>query len=193
MVSRDGFSQPLSSLVERIESCADLDRISTFLQPLPRFWRRNTQVKNVLSGSFLGHPLNPLLTDLPIGCWSSAALLDFVAAGPLNRGASRSLVGFGILFAAPTALAGASDWLDTADAEQRVGLVHALGNLVGLGLITASWFQRGGERRDQAVQPRARLSMIAGLATISASGWLGGHLSYAMGVGVDTNSFISAR
>ena len=33
--------------------------------------------------------------------------------------------------------------------------------------------------------------MLAGLATISASGWLGGHLSYAMGVGVDTNAFAS--
>jgi hypothetical protein len=38
-------------------------------------------VRNLLSGTDLGHPLHPMLTDLPIGAWVMSALLD-AAGGP---------------------------------------------------------------------------------------------------------------
>jgi nitrite reductase/ring-hydroxylating ferredoxin subunit/uncharacterized membrane protein len=129
----------------------------------------------------LGHPLHPLLTDVPIGCWTCALVLDLTGQG----GAPSSLLtGAGIVSALPTALAGLSDWMDTEDAEMRVGLVHAIGNLVGLSLFSASWIQR---RRGG----RGLIASAIGMAMMGFSGWLGGHLSYALGVGVDTNAFVS--
>src|ERR1700754_3582342 len=33
-------------------------------------------VKNAAHGTWLGHPLHPVLTDIPIGAWMTAAVLD---------------------------------------------------------------------------------------------------------------------
>lgn len=180
------LSAQMSGLTSRIEALAALDRASAVLRRAAPVLRRSTKVKDVLSGTFLGHPLHPVLTDLPIGCWAGAALLDVRAKD--TKTASRALLGLGIVFAVPTALSGASDWLDTSDAEQRIGLVHAIGNAVGLSLMAISWVRRGD---TEASASRGRVSMLVGLGAISFSGWLGGHLSYAMGVGVDTNAFDS--
>ena len=42
-------------------------------------------VKDALSGIWLGHALHPLLTDLPIGTWTSAVLLDWLGGGRAPR------------------------------------------------------------------------------------------------------------
>ena len=34
------------------------------------------QLKNFLHGTWLGHPLHPIITDVPIGAWTAAAVLD---------------------------------------------------------------------------------------------------------------------
>jgi nitrite reductase/ring-hydroxylating ferredoxin subunit/uncharacterized membrane protein len=168
-----------SLVVEKIESRSGLDRTSKALQRIVASVLHNQRLRGILSGSALGHPLHPALTDLPIGCAVGAAVLDLSGQAPV---ASRRLLGTAIVLAAPTALAGWSDWLDTEEAEQRVGLVHAAGNIVGLSLLTVSWLQR---RHGATGKPMA----AAGLSAMSVSGWLGGHLSFGMGVGVDTNAF----
>src|SRR5690625_4712151 len=33
-------------------------------------------IRNVLHGSFLGHPLHPMVTDVPLGAWTTAFVLD---------------------------------------------------------------------------------------------------------------------
>jgi nitrite reductase/ring-hydroxylating ferredoxin subunit len=50
-------------------------------------------VRNVLSGTNLGHPLHPALTDLPIGAWGMATLLD--RGGPRCEPGADLLVGAG--------------------------------------------------------------------------------------------------
>ena len=90
----------------------------------------------------------------------------------------------GLATAAPAVVTGLSDWLSTAGAERRVGLVHALVNDAAIGLQAASWLARRRGRRARG----AALS-IASLAALGVGGWLGGHLAYAMGVGVDTTAF----
>src|SRR5207245_2667908 len=90
-------------------------------------------VKDALSGTWLGHPLHPFLTDFVIGSWTSALLLDVVGGEDAQGGADR-LVGAGIVAALPTAISGASDWADCIGKERRVGLVHATANYLALGL-----------------------------------------------------------
>ncbi len=139
------------------------------------------RLKDLLSGRDVGHPVHPLLVTVPIGAFSSAVILDLTG----EHTAARRLIGLGILSSLPTAATGASDWSDTSDAERRVGLAHAALNTVALSAFALSWFQRrspGG----------GRVSALVGLGVLGASGWLGGHLSYAMGVGVDTTAFSQA-
>jgi nitrite reductase/ring-hydroxylating ferredoxin subunit/uncharacterized membrane protein len=171
----------LHRALEALESRAALDGPSRAIRDGAAAVLDRPYLRGLLSGSSLGHPLHPILTDLPLGCWTSAALLDLTGQAPA---ASRRLVGVGVLGTLPTALAGISDWLDTAGAEQRVGLVHAAGNLLGLSCFAGSWLRR---RRGG----KGTTLSFAGLAVVSLAGWLGGHLSFALGVGVDTNAFDS--
>ena len=86
--------------------------------------------------------------------------------------------------AVPTAVAGFSDWRHTAGAERRVGLMHVVANNVATCAYAASWFaRRAGQRKIGVV-----LSLVEATAA-SVGGWLGGHLSYAKGSGVDTRVF----
>ena len=98
--------------------------------------------------------------------------------------AADALVGLGVLTAVPTAVAGFSDWRHTAGAERRVGLMHVVANNVATSAYAASWFARRAGRRKMGVV----LSLV-GATAVSVGGWMGGHLSYAMGVGVDTTVF----
>ena len=136
-------------------------------------------VKDLLSGTDVGHPLHPVLVPVPIGAFTGAVYLDLTGG---DRKASRRLVGLGLLASLPTVAAGLSDWGDTQGAERRVGVAHALSNAVGVSLMAGSWVQRlfGGSGRRMA---------LAGVGAIGVGGWLGGHLSYALGVGVDTTAF----
>ncbi len=170
-------------LVEQIASAQQLDLIAA---PLARVVGRATQstpVKNALSGTWLGHQLHPVLTDVTIGAWLSAAAVD-VVAGDNGADSARHLTALGIVSAVPTAASGLSDWAQTYGPDQRVGVVHALGNTAGLALQIASYAARRRGRRILG----ATLSMT-GLGVVAAAGYLGGHLVYARGVGVNHTAF----
>jgi nitrite reductase/ring-hydroxylating ferredoxin subunit len=124
-----------------------------------------------------------MLTDVPIGAWSMATLLDLVG-GDEAEPAADLLVGVGILAALPTAATGLNDWSDTLGAESRVGVVHAGANVAALGLYAGSLVaRRAGHRR------RGTVLGLAGLAALSAGGYLGGHLAYANAVNVNHTAF----
>lgn len=143
-----------------------------------------TPVKNFLNGSWLGHPLHPLMTDFPIGAWSMSVILDWVG-GPKGSKAADKLLVIGILSAVPTAATGATSWSEFNDAKpRRVGLVHALSNSTALGLFTWSYLARKRGKRW-----KGRALSLAGTGAMTVGGWLGGHLSYDLGIGVNRNAF----
>jgi uncharacterized membrane protein len=132
----------------------------------------------MLRGEHLGHALHPLLTDLPLGCFLSAALLDLVG-GRSSRRAAQRLVGLGLLMVPPTAASGLVDWSDVQEPRsRRVGIVHAIGNTAVAACYFASWRAR---RRDHHL--RGRLLGFVGGALAVGTGYLGGHLTLARGVG----------
>jgi len=141
------------------------------------------RVKSALSGTWLGHPLHPALVLVPLGCWGAGVLLD-LTRGEGARGASRRLIGAGSITAVPAILAGASDWADTLGAERRVGFVHALLNATALVMFSISWLARRRGKHGGGVAAGLMGGAAAGL-----SAWLGGHLAYSRGVGVDTTAF----
>jgi nitrite reductase/ring-hydroxylating ferredoxin subunit/uncharacterized membrane protein len=143
-------------------------------------------VKDAVSGTWLGHALHPLLTDVVIGPWTSALILDALGGEDAEKAADL-LIGVGIAASLPTALTGANDWADSEPADdsvRRVGVVHGLLNTTALGLFSASLAARRGGSRG-----RGKLLAAAGGAVLAASGHLGGHLSYSQGVGVEQTAF----
>lgn len=173
----------MTSLIRRIERAKALDEPAEKASGWISAATRPTGVKNALSGSWLGHQLHPVLTDLPIGAWGAATALD-LTAGEEGAAASRRLVGLGILASAPTALSGAADWADTQGADKRVGLVHALLNGTASALQAGSWFARRRGHRGAGVA----LSLMA-LGLTLGSAYLGGHLSFVRGTGVNRTAF----
>jgi nitrite reductase/ring-hydroxylating ferredoxin subunit/uncharacterized membrane protein len=174
----------LSRFTERLEAASVVDLVG---QPVNQAAHRvipSGRMKDGLSGTWLGHPLHPVLVMVPIGSWTSASLIDLTLGGRSSP-AARRLVGLGVLSALPSVLSGLADWSDTAGAEQRVGLTHATLNSVAVALYAASWWAR--RRRG----PAGTVLALAGMAVATGAGYLGGHLIYSQGVGVDTNSFHS--
>lgn len=141
-------------------------------------------VKDALHGRWLGHQLHPLLVALPIGMFTGASLLDLSGDDGTQRAAQR-LVGAGVLAVAPTAAAGLADWSDLGAFRRprRVGLVHATANTVTTLLYGASWVARARGNHN-----RGRMLALAGALGLTVGGYLGGHLSYAEGVGVNRNA-----
>ena len=112
-------------------------------------------LKNALSGSWLGHALHPLLTDVTIGSFTSAVVLDWLG-GDESEPAAERLIGLGLLSTLPTVSSGYSDWADTEvanEAVRRVGIVHAAGNFTAASLFAASWLarRRGDQGRGRAL------------------------------------------
>ncbi len=175
------------TIADQIEQLEPLDAVSEPLQKAVRSAiPQESQLKDILSGTWLGHPLHPPLTDVVIGAWTSALLLDLLVGRDGEQAADR-LVAAGILAAVPTACAGLSDWAELGGGSRRVGTAHALGNTTALLLHTLSWFAR--RRGDRA---RGVTLSVVGYGVASFSAWLGGHLSFAKGVGVNQTAFEDA-
>jgi hypothetical protein len=136
-------------LTERLEGLDSLDELAGKLADAVGKLVPTGPLKDVLSGTWLGHSLHPLLTDLPIGTWTSAALLDLLGGDDAAK-AAELLVGLGILSSLPTAASGLSDWADTQEGERRVGFLHAIGNTAALGLLGGSYAARRRARRGTA-------------------------------------------
>ena len=129
-----------------------------------------------LRGSWLGHPVHPLLVTLPIGTWMASAVFDFVFKDSTT---ARRLVALGLAATPVTALAGWADYPLLDRRQQRVGLVHASSNVVGVAMFSLAYRAYRKQRRRAA-----RVYALLGLVAVTVGGALGGHLSYAQGAGM---------
>jgi len=159
------------------------DPLAERLQPLVRRAVSPPAVRNFLDGVWLGAPLHPALTDVPVGAWTTALLLDSgsVVSGneSLGAAADRALA-VGTIAAVPAAVTGLNDMRDLVGQSRRIAMVHALVNVLGLSLSTASLAYRRRGRRGLA----RGLSGL-GYLTSSTAAHLGGKLSFALGIRVN--------
>jgi nitrite reductase/ring-hydroxylating ferredoxin subunit len=162
------LAEPLDEISEPVQ-----EAVQAVPQPL----------RDVLDGVWLGNPLHPALTDVPLGAWTAAFVLDLVGSE-----AADAALAVGILGAVPAALTGLNDWSHLKDESRRIGTVHALLNTAGLTLNVASLAaRRGGFRR------LGRLLSGVAYAGTTLSAHLGGHLSFGLGVRVNRTAFESPR
>jgi nitrite reductase/ring-hydroxylating ferredoxin subunit len=132
-------------------------------------------VKDALHGTWLGHPLHPVLVQVPVGSWASAGLLDAI---PPLRPAATVLIGTGVAMSVPAALSGAADWSEQEIGVRRLGALHAMANTVALGLYVGSLAARARGRGTLG-----RVLAYAGLGMATGSAAVGGHMSYAQSSG----------
>jgi len=149
-------------------------KVTDWLEPLVD-WSESTGLKDVLHGRQIGHSLHPMVTDLPIGFWTSALMLDLVGA----KRSARLMTAMGCATAVVAAASGTADWTATHGRERRLGLLHGALNLTGLACQATALVSR---------RHYTRWNWI-GSAITTATAYLGGELVYGRGVGVDHDAW----
>jgi nitrite reductase/ring-hydroxylating ferredoxin subunit/uncharacterized membrane protein len=173
-------------LADIAESATPLDGLGEKVGKAVRGAIKPGKLKDAISGTWLGHAVHPMLTDVVIGSFTSATLLDLLGGDDDGTAAER-LIGIGIAAYGPTALTGVNDWADSepvSDEVRRVGLVHASTNAVALTLYGSSLAAR---RRGS--HAKGKVLSLAGAAVLATGGYLGGHMSFTRGVGPNQTAY----
>lgn len=163
--------------VTALEDAAPLDRVAAPVRKGVQRLLGEGAVRDALHGVWLGHPLHPVLVQVPIGAFMSAAILDLL---PGEGRAADALIGAGMLASGPAAAAGLADWSQMHEQQQRVGVVHAAANTVATLLYGTSLVAR---RRGHRGAGKAWA--LGGLGVLSFSGFLGGHLAFRQAAGAN--------
>ncbi len=174
---------PAVELTRRLEEASGLDPIVDAVTPVVTTLFGSGARGSVLRGDWLGHALHPLATDVVVGTWLSATVLDLVG-GRAARPAAQRLVATGLLAAGPTAWTGWAEWTRSGRRERRVGLVHATSAGAAIGVYAASW-----QARSKGHHLSGAGLSLAGSAVLGAAAYLGGHLAIARNVGTRHAAF----
>jgi nitrite reductase/ring-hydroxylating ferredoxin subunit/uncharacterized membrane protein len=143
----------------------------------------NYKLKDILVGVWFGHPVHPVLVNIPIGAWTSSLVLDLSWLSDEDEGMARSsdlLLWLGLVGAVGSAATGIANWVDTDGQEKRAGILHALLNSGATALNLSSGFLRLGGQRRSAITLSTFAYMLA-----AYSAYIGGELSYSTGVGMN--------
>jgi nitrite reductase/ring-hydroxylating ferredoxin subunit/uncharacterized membrane protein len=149
--------------------------------------RGGTAVRNALDGTWLGTPLHPALSDVPVGSWTATLALDAVdllTGSKAARNAADGALAVGVVGGFLAAAVGYSDWRYLSGGSRRMGMAHALVNGGGIALNTISLGLRATGRRNAG-----RLAFLAGYSLTGMGAHLGGELSYGYGLRVNRNVF----
>lgn len=183
-------ANPPQSLLERLA-----DSTQQFIQVVVGSHRKPPRrFKSLLNGTWLGHPLHPVMIVVPIGSWLLTALLDLIwLASPASvvwaaRGAE-IIVGVGILGALGAVAAGLTDWSDADGAVHRIGFIHAIFNSSAVLLYIVSFVLRLTQPAGNSV-PGAILGFI-GAGCIIYAATLGGEMVFVKGQGVNHTAWES--
>ncbi len=139
-------------------------------------------IKNALHGVWLGHPVHSAITDVPVGSWTAAAVLDLMESGgraEYGPGADAAIA-VGLVGAVGSAVSGLTDWSDVQGKPQRVGALHGLINFGAAALYGASYAARKSRKRALG-----RGLAFAGFGLVMAGAYLGGAIAYRQRIGVD--------
>lgn len=179
-----------ATLSQRIvDAMPFLDDISDKVQPKVQeaVQSGGAKARYLLDGTWLGTPLHPALTDVPVGSWTATVVfdgLDTVSGSKAMRNAADASLALGIAGGVAAAVVGMSDWRYLRGGSRRMGMAHALANAAGLTLNAASLALRATGRRNAG-----RLTALAGYSLVGVGAHLGGELSYGYGLRVNRNVY----
>ena len=163
----DTIAEPLSDAIRQAYSRAgDAGRV----------------VKNAMHGVWLGHPLHPVFTDVPIGAWTTGLVLDAAGALRDDEGLERAAdvaIAVGLAGAVGAAVTGLTDWSETQGQSRRTGLLHGLLNITATALYATAYALRKSGSRAAGTS-----CAIAGYTVALGAAFLGGDLVYDQRIGV---------
>jgi len=165
-------------LTDTVEHASVLDKAVDIDRSVVNALAKPKSLRQLLHGVPFGHPLHPLMVQVPLGAWISAAVLDLIG-GKGNATAAKTLVGVGLVSSGGASVAGYVDWSELDREQLRTGWVHQAVNWVGISLYGLSWMQR-----KHGNHGAGKLLGFAGLAVVGVGGYLGGHLAYRQRAGV---------
>jgi nitrite reductase/ring-hydroxylating ferredoxin subunit/uncharacterized membrane protein len=168
-VERQGWLEPLAERIQRTVAAA-----------FEAGGERGRRIRDALHGTWLGHPLHPVLTDVPLGAWTVAAALDAVGGRGAEAKAADAAVGIGLVGAAGAAVTGITDWHHTDGDDRRVGLMHGMLNGTATVLYATSLVLR-----MRGARGAGRATAGLGFTLALAAAYLGGHLVYKRRIGTD--------
>lgn len=141
------------------------------------------RIADFMHGTWLGHPLHPVLTDATIGAWLYSAFFDLasvVTGSKSMEDAADTMCGIGTAMAVPAAVIGLADYSRIPNHAARHGALHGMLNLTGFALYLLSF---GARRKGQRGLGMALSAAGLGAATVSA--WIGGDMVYRQRVGTN--------
>ncbi|HYL40592.1 MAG TPA: Rieske (2Fe-2S) protein [Candidatus Binatus sp.] len=146
------------------------------------------EVRDLVNGRWLGHPLHAVLTDAPIGILFLVIVLDIVGQ-PAAAGWALVL---GVLAMAAAAVAGFADYADTDGTARERATLHSTLMVVALVLYLVDGLLRlGGPTGAAATGAAIALSVLAFLV-LAAGAYVGGDVVYVTGNMVDRHAFRGA-
>jgi nitrite reductase/ring-hydroxylating ferredoxin subunit/uncharacterized membrane protein len=167
------WADPLGDLMQRI--------FRALYGPFPA-------LRDLLHGTWLGHPVHPMITDIPVGAFIVAFVLDLVGQ---SAGATWAIaVGFISMLAA--ALAGYADYIDLEGPGKRIGSVHSTSMLLAAVLYFVSLGTRllwWGPADLGTFTALSVWTANAGLLLVLVGGYLGGELVFDLGSQVDRHAW----
>ncbi|HEU5001714.1 MAG TPA: Rieske 2Fe-2S domain-containing protein [Actinomycetota bacterium] len=175
-----GLAAAAEGIIRTLEASPEFAKLGQQVAGIVGKFLPPGSMKDLVSGTWMGHPAHPMLTDIPIGAWTSALFLDF-----MGKDGADTLIGLGILAALPTAVTGLSELADFGtDPDFAVGAAHALANMAALGLFSTSWLARKAGSRSLGF-----MLSLAATGLMTGAGFLGGHLSFRRGIGVNHTAY----
>ncbi|MFK4482214.1 putative membrane protein [Curtobacterium sp. AB7] len=165
-------------LTESVEHASVLDKAVDVDRAVVSVLAKPKALRQLLHGVPFGHPIHPLMVQVPLGAWISAAVLD-VFGGKGNAKAAKTLVGVGLVSSGSASVAGYVDWSELNREQLRTGWVHQAVNWVGISLYGLSWWQRKNGNHGAG-----KVLGFAALGVVGVGGYLGGHLAYRQRAGV---------
>lgn len=145
-------------------------------------------LQDFINGSWLGHPVHPVVTDVVIGGAALVAVFDLaVLVLDADGLETASLVSVGIVaLAALSATAtGLTDFKDTHTGNERnVVVLHGLINIVATAAYIVSFFLRLGGADDLGIW-----FSLGGVLILTVGGYIGGHIVFKYGYMVNRNAF----
>ena len=136
------------------------------------------------------HPIHPMLVVFPLGLFFTATVFDIVTlmtGSSVSRTVAFYMILAGIIGGLAAAVPGFVDYLSLRGPAAVTATWHMALNLIVMAFFIVSLLlrTRWGEQWVPAGSSLPQALSIVGSLVLIAGGWLGGHLVYVHGVGVD--------
>ncbi|HEX4743558.1 MAG TPA: Rieske 2Fe-2S domain-containing protein [Candidatus Limnocylindria bacterium] len=175
VLDAQGWADGLGELLQKVYLAV--------LRPVPL-------LKDFLHGTWLGHALHPMVTDVAVGGLTVGIVLDLLARGTGGEqfvpGANvATLIGFAAMLG--SAVTGAADYTGTYGRERRFATIHSLVMVTAAVLYLVSVLARYGYiglNMDVAFA-----TAVAGYILVALGAYIGGEVVYAFGTMVDRHAW----